>query len=90
MSNLLSIVAVIDDLSIKKVSEKYKDYTYKNFKIKVADKVAQFILKIQNKFYKYRNDEEYLKKVLKDGADKARVLANKKMEEIKQIVGLKL
>lgn len=90
ISNLLSIVAVIDDLSIEKVSEKYKEYTYKNFKIEVADKVAQFILKIQNEFYKYRNDEEYLKKVLKDGADKARVLANKKMEEIKQIVGLKL
>lgn len=90
ISNLLSIVAVIDDLSIEKVSKKYKDYTYKNFKIEVADKVAQFILKIQNEFYKYRNDEEYLKKVLKDGADKARVLANKKMEEIKQVVGLKL
>lgn len=90
ISNLLSVVAVIDDLSIEKVSEEYKDYTYKNFKIEVADKVAQFILKIQHEFYKYRNDEEYLKKVLKDGADKARVLANKKMEEIKQIVGLKL
>lgn len=90
ISNLLSIVAVIDDLSIEKVLEKYKDYTYKNFKIEVADKVAQFILKIQNEFYKYRNDEEYLKKVLKDGADKARVLANKKIEEVKQIVGLKL
>lgn len=90
ISNLLSIVAVIDDSSIEDVSKKYKDYTYKDFKIEVADKVTEFILKIQNEFYKYRNNEEYLKKILKDGADKARVLASKKMEKVKKIVGLKL
>lgn len=90
ISNLLSIVAVIDDSSIEDVSKKYKDYTYKDFKIEVADKVTEFILKIQNEFYKYRNNEKYLKKILKDGADKARVLASKKMEKVKKIVGLKL
>lgn len=90
ISNLLSIVAVIDDSSIEDVSKKYKDYTYKDFKIEVADKVTEFILKIQNEFYKYRNNEKYLKKILKDGADKARVLASKKMEEVKKMVGLKL
>ena len=90
ISNLLSIIAVIDDLSIEDVSKKYKDYTYNDFKTEVADKVIDFILKIQNEFYKYRNNEEYLKKILKDGADKARNLANKKMEEVKKIIGLKL
>ena len=90
ISNLLSIVAVIDDSSIEDVSKKYKDYTYKDFKIEVADKVTELILKIQNEFYKYRNNEKYLKKILKDGADKARVLASKKMEKVKKIVGLKL
>ena len=90
ISNLLSIVAVIDDLSIEDVSKKYENYTYKDFKTEVANKVAEFILKIQNEFYKYRNDEESLRKILKDGANKAREFANKKMEEVKQIVGLKL
>lgn len=90
ISNLLSIVAVIENLSLDEVSKKYQDYNYKDFKLEVADKVAQFILDIQNKFYNYRNDEKYLKMVLKDGADKARVLANKKMEEVKKSVGLKI
>ena len=90
ISNLLSIVAVIDNLTIEEVSLKYKDYTYKDFKIEVADKVSKFILDIQDKFYKYRNDEDYLRKILKEGADKARRLASKKMEEVKQTVGLKL
>ena len=65
ISNLLSIIAVIDNSSIEDVSEKYKDFTYKDFKIEVADKVTEFILKIQNEFYKYRNNEEYLKKNIK-------------------------
>lgn len=90
ISNLLSIVAVIDNLSIEEVSEKYKDYTYKDFKMEVAAKVADFILEIQEKFYKFRNDEEMLKKILNDGALKARALASKKIDEVRKKVGLKI
>lgn len=90
ISNLLSILAVIDNLSIEEVSSKYKDYNYRDFKIEVADKVAKFILDIQDKFYRYRNDETYLKQVLANGAKKARKIANDKMEEVKQKIGLKL
>ena len=90
ISNLLSIVAAIDDLSIEDVSEKYKNYNYKDFKIEAANKVSKFILKIQSEFYKYRNNEENLKKILKKGANKARNLANKKMEEVREITGIKL
>ncbi len=89
ISNLLSIIAVIDNLSIEEVSLKYKDYTYKEFKIEVADKVAKFILDIQDKFYSFRNDERYLKKVLNDGAAKAKKLASKKMNQVKKLVGIK-
>jgi len=89
ISNLLSIIAVIENLTIKEVEEKYKDYSYKKFKQEVANKVGDFILDIQNKFNTYRNNEEYLKKVLLTGAEKARLIANDKLEEVKQKVGLK-
>lgn len=90
ISNLLSIIAAIDNLSLEEVSEKYQEYNYKDFKIEVADKVSEFIIDIQNKFYKYRNDEEYLIKILKDGAEKAKVLADLKMKEVKQKIGLQI
>ena len=90
ISNLLSIVAVIDNLSIKEVEEKYKDYNYKDFKTEVANKTCDFILSIQEKFNKFRSDEEYLKEVLKEGANKARLYASKKMIEVKEKVGLKI
>ena len=90
ISNLLSIVAAIDNLTIEEVSTKYKDYSYKDFKNEVSIKVTDFILAIQTKFYKYRNDEEYLKSVLTNGATKAKLLANKKMKEVKEKIGLKI
>lgn len=90
ISNLLSIVAAIDNLSINEVSEKYKNYNYRDFKLEVADKVAEFIINIQNKFYEYRTEEKNLLKVLDMGAEKAKRLADLKMKEVKQKIGLKL
>lgn len=90
ISNLLSIVAVLSDLEIKEVEEIYKDYNYKDFKISVADIVCKFILDIQNKFYIYRNDEEYLKKVLCEGKVRAKEYANKKLNEVKNKIGIKI
>ena len=64
--------------------------TYKDFKTEVADIVCNFIKSIQLEFCKYRNDEEYLRKVLFEGADKARTYASKKMELVKEKIGLRI
>ena len=77
-------------MSLEEVSEKYQEYNYKDFKVEVADKVSKFIINIQNKFYNYRNDEEYFRRILKNDAEKAQVLAYLKMEEVRQKNGLKL
>ena len=77
-------------MSIDEANKKYKDYNYKDFKIEVADSVCEFIKNIQDKFYQYRNDEKHLKQILTDGANKARVYASKKMDEVKAKVGLKI
>ena len=90
ISNLISILAVIKNLSIEEICEIYKDYNYKDFKTEVANNVCAFISNIQTKFYKYRNNEEYLKEVLNKGANKAKMFANKKMIEVKEKVGLKI
>ncbi len=90
ISNLLSIVAAIDNLSLSEVEERYWNYNYKDFKIEVADKVARFIINIQDRFYKYRNDEKYLVKILRDGGERARKLAELKMNEVREKIGLQL
>ena len=47
-------------------------------------------VQIQDKFYQYRNDEKHLKEILTNGANKARVYASKKMEIVKEKVGLSI
>lgn len=88
ISNLLSIVAAINNKSIKAVENIYKNYNYKSFKIEIANIVCNFIKDIQDKYYNLRNDTEYLNKVLNDGANKAKLIANNKMNSIKKKIGL--
>ena len=88
ISNLLSIVASITNKSIKEMENIYKDYNYKDFKEDVANVVCNFISDIQSKYYKFRNDESYLEKVLNVGGTKARIIANKKLNIVKKKVGL--
>ena len=90
ISNLISILAVIKNQSIEDVEEIYKEFTYKDFKTEVANNVCDFISNIQIRFNHYRNDEKYLKEVLINGADKARKIANNKIELVKEKVGLKI
>ena len=90
ISNLISLICVVDNLTIEEANQKYKDYNYKDFKTEVSNSVCNFISTIQEKFYKYRSDEEYLKKVLTNGALKAREISSKKMLEVKEKIGLKI
>ena len=88
ISNLISILCEINNMTIEEVNEKYKNYNYKDFKIDVANTVCNFIKDVQNKFYKYRNDEKYLKQVLKDGAIKARKYTSKKYKIVREKIGI--
>lgn len=90
ISNLISMYCVVENISIEEACEKFKDYSYKEFKIEVANSVCNFISDVQNKFYEFRNDENKLKEILNLGASKARDKASKKMSEVKEKIGLYL
>ena len=90
ISNLISIYCAIENIEIEKACIKFKDYTYKDFKIAVADTICKFIKKVQNKFYSYRSDETQLKNILAFGAKQARIKASSKLDEVKEKIGLKI
>ena len=90
ISNLMSLICVVNNMTIGEANDKYKNYNYKDFKIEVADNVCKFIKNIQDRFYEYRNDEKYLKEILIIGANKARTYASKKMKFVKEKVGLNI
>ena len=88
ISNLISLMAAITNREIEDIVNEFKDSNYKDFKIAVADQVCNFIKNVQEKYFKYREDEELLKKILKNGADKARSCASNKLVEVRKKVGL--
>lgn len=88
ISNLISLMAAITNREIEDIEEEFKDSNYKDFKIAVADQVCDFIKNVQEKYFKYREDEELLKKILKNGADKSRSYASNKLVEVRKKVGL--
>ena len=90
ISNLMSLICVVNNMTIEEANDKYKNYNYKDFKTEVANSVCKFIKNVQDKFYEYRNDEKKLKEILTSGASKARIYASKKMNFVKEKVGLNI
>ena len=88
ISNLISLLAAITNREIEEIVDEFKDSNYKEFKIAVADQVCNFIKDVQDKYYEFRNDEDKLKDILNNGAEKARNYASNKLVEVRKKVGL--
>ena len=88
ISNLISLMAAITNREIEEIVDEFKDSNYKEFKIAVADQVCSFIKDVQDKYYEFRNDEDKLKDILNNGAEKARNYASNKLVEVRKKVGL--
>ncbi len=85
ISNLLSIYSNLSGESIKDIEKKYQGKGYGDFKKDLAEIVGKFLSDIQEK-YNSITDEEILQ-ILNEGAEKVRKIAEKKIKEVKNIVG---
>ena len=61
---------------------------YGDMKKQLAEDMVKFIAPIREKAQSIRNDEAYLKKVVAQGAEKARESARQTIEQARQLVGL--
>lgn len=87
VSNLISIYVSLTGMSIEELEEKYKDSNYGTLKKDLADIVVGTIIPIQEKYEEILNSD-MLDKILDEGCQKAKEIAKKKYNELKQIVGL--
>ncbi len=87
ISNLITILATLRDCSIKEVEKEFGDCNYGVFKEKVADEVEKFLLNFQAKYQKYRESEELIT-ILHEGAKAAEARAQKKLDFIKEKMGI--
>jgi len=90
-----NLFTLMDVLSGKEITAQYKDayadcsIRYGDMKKQLAEDVIQFVKPIREKINDIANNEEYLKKVVKVGAEKARESASKTLKEVRNIIGFK-
>lgn len=62
---------------------------YGDMKKQLANDMIQFIAPIYERIQELRNDDEYLRKVIRNGAEKAHASAAPTVREVREIIGIK-
>ena len=87
ISNLLTIYACLKEISIEEAEKEFEGKRYGEFKGAVADVVCAELEAFQNRYYEILNSKAY-EKVLKEGAEKAKVVAEQTLKRVQNAVGL--
>jgi len=92
IQNLFTLMDVVSEKStIDFFKEKYAncDIRYGDLKKQLAEDINIFISPIREKINDIKSNDEYLRKVAKMGAEKARESAAKTIKEVREIIGFK-
>jgi len=85
--NLLGIYSSLNNSSLENSVKNFAGKNFSEFKEQLAEELVNKIEPISNKIKKLLGDKSYLDKILLDGVEKANLIASKKIERIKEIVG---
>jgi tryptophanyl-tRNA synthetase len=92
ISNLFTIMNVISEKStFDFFEEKYNncEIRYGDMKKQLAEDIINFTAPFREKILSISSDNEYLRKVVSIGAEKARASASKTVREVREIIGFK-
>ena len=85
--NLIGIYASLTNSNIEKSVESFIGKNFSEFKEKLSEVLVDKIEPISLEIKKLLNDQAYLSSILQEGAEKANLIASKKIQNIKEIVG---
>ena len=85
--NLLGIYSSLTNSTFENSIENFAGKNFSEFKEQLAEELVNKIEPISNDIKKLLGDKSYLDKILLDGVEKANLIASKKIERIKEIVG---
>ena len=88
ISNLLTIYSAITGKTVQKAEQEFEGMQYADFKLRVGEAVADTVEPIRLEKNRILSDKEYLKNVLKNGAERASALAYKTLSKVYRKVGL--
>jgi tryptophanyl-tRNA synthetase len=89
VSNLMTIYSLFSNMTFKEIENEFKGKGYGDFKKSLSDLLIEKLEPIRQKRKELENNPEYVYEALNKGAKKARKIAEKKMEEVRNKMGLK-
>ena len=85
--NLLGIYACLTNSTLEKSIEIFAGKNFSEFKEKLSEVLVDKIQPISIEIKKLLDDKSYLDTILLEGAERANIIASKKIKKIKEIIG---
>ena len=87
VENLLGIYSSLSNQTLSDSINEFGGKNFSEFKQKLSDLVVAKISPISDEINKLKKDNNFIDKILEDGAEKADKITSKKVKEMKKIVG---
>jgi tryptophanyl-tRNA synthetase len=88
ISNLMKIYSLFSGREIKEIEKEFKGKTYYEFKLKLAEFLIEKLSYFKKKKEEFLKREIFIKEILEKGRKKAKEIAQRTMEEVRQKIGL--
>jgi len=88
LANLMTIYSVLSGKSTKEIEEAYVGKMYGHLKVDLADLVVDTLNPVREKYLDLMKNKDYLDSVMKSGAERAQVRAEKTLAAVYDRVGL--
>jgi tryptophanyl-tRNA synthetase len=88
LTNLLTIMSVLEDVSITTLEERFRDSGYARFKQELADAIVANLEPIQARYREVASDPGAVEKILAGGAERAQEVAEATMVAVWDRIGL--
>jgi len=85
--NLLGIYSSLTNSTLENSVKNFAGKNFSEFKEQLSEELVKKIEPISNEIKKLLEDKRFLDEILLDGVEKANMIASKKIERIKEIVG---
>ena len=88
VSNLLTIFSCIKNITISEAEKHFEGLGYGELKSQTAQAVIDELSPIRQKLQELKQNRSYLEEMMKKGAEKARLIANKTLKKVYKKIGL--
>ncbi|MBO5036412.1 MAG: tryptophan--tRNA ligase [Clostridia bacterium] len=87
INNLMTIYSAVAGKSFEEIEKEFEGKGYGDFKLAVGEVVADMLAGIQDQYKVYTSDKAQLEAIYRNGADRARYIANKTLNKVYKKVG---